>query len=84
MNSNETFFNHIPAFLKNKYFICLAAFALLFFFWIRMISSPKWTLQELRKLQQSQKILNHSNAAERKELEHLKEQPRHRRKQACP
>lgn len=68
--------NHIPAFLKNKYFISLAAFcAIIFFFDKNDIFTQIGRHKELMELQQSKKFYTTRIAAERKESEALKTNP---------
>ena len=70
------FFNHIPSFLKNKYFICLAAFCgIILFLDKNDLFTQNGRLRELRNLQQSKKYYTTQIAAERKELEALKANP---------
>jgi cell division protein FtsB len=67
---------HIPAFLKNKYFISLAAFCVIILFLDKNdFFTQNGRLKELRKLQQSKKYYTTQIAAERKELEALKTNP---------
>ena len=67
---------HIPAFLKNKYFICLAAFCVIILFLDKNdFFTQNGRLKELRELQQSKKYYTTQIAAERKELEALKSNP---------
>ena len=69
-------FNHIPAFLKNKYFISFAAFcAIIFFFDKNDIFTQTGRRKELRELQQSKRYYTTQIAAERKESEALKTNP---------
>ena len=68
--------NHIPAFLKNKYFLCLAAFCVIMLFLDKNdFFTQNGRLKELRELQQSKKYYSTRIAAERKELEALKTNP---------
>jgi len=70
------FFNHIPAFLKNKYFISFAAFCtIIFFFDKNDIFTQTGRRKELRELQQSKRYYTTQIAAERKESEALKTNP---------
>ena len=67
---------HIPAWLKNKYFISFAAFCVIVFFLDKndiftQISRHK----ELNELKQSKRYYSSQNAAEHKELEALKTNP---------
>ena len=67
---------HIPAWLKNKYFISLAAFIfILFFFDKNDIFTQLERRKELRELGQSKRYYTTRIAAERKELEALKNDP---------
>ena len=67
---------HIPAFLKNKYFIALFLFAVIMFFldknnfFIRLDRD-----KELRQLEKSKQHYTTQIAAERKELQALKTNP---------
>jgi cell division protein FtsB len=68
--------NHIPAFLKNKYFIAFAAFCIVILFldkndFLTQLDRRK----ELRELEQSKKHYTTQIATERKELEALKNNP---------
>ncbi len=67
---------HIPAFLKNKYFICFAIFCVVVLFldkndFFTQVERRK----EFRELQQSKKYYTTQIATERKELEALKSNP---------
>ena len=67
---------HIPAFLKNKYFISLAFFGIVILFldkndFFTQLDRKK----ELRKLEQSKQHYTSEIATERKELEALKTNP---------
>lgn len=67
---------HIPAFLKNKYFIAFAAFCVVVLFldkndFITQLERRK----ELKNLQQSKIRYTSEITAERKELEALKNNP---------
>jgi cell division protein DivIC len=67
---------HIPAFLKNKYFIAITAFFVVLLFldkndFFTQIDRKK----ELRDLQESKQYYTTQIAAERKELEALKTNP---------
>ncbi len=67
---------HIPAWLKNKYFISLAAFIfILFFFDKNDIFTQLERRKELRELGQSKRYYTTRIATERKELEALKNDP---------
>ncbi|HEV7780787.1 MAG TPA: septum formation initiator family protein [Chitinophagaceae bacterium] len=67
---------HIPAFLKNKFFISIAAFCVILLF---LDKNDFFTqldrLKELKDLQQSKRYYTTQIAAERKELEALKTNP---------
>jgi cell division protein FtsB len=68
--------NHIPAFLKNKYFIAITAFAVIMFFLDKNdIFTQIDRNKELKKLQQSKQHYTAQIAAERKELQALKTNP---------
>jgi cell division protein DivIC len=70
------FLNHIPSWLKNKYFICLAAFCVIILFLDKNdFFTQNGRLRELRELQQSKKYYTTQIAAERKQLEALKTNP---------
>jgi len=67
---------HIPSWLKNKYFISLAAFiAILFFFDKNDVFTQYARHKELRELQQSKQHYSSQIATESKELEQLKSNP---------
>jgi cell division protein DivIC len=67
---------HIPAWLKNKYFICFAAFCVIMLFLGKNdIFTQLGRRNELRELQQSKKYYITQIAAERKESEALKTNP---------
>ncbi len=68
--------SHIPAFLKNKYFICFAAFCVIMLFLDKNdFFTQSGRIKELKELQQSKKYYTTQIAAERKELEALKTNP---------
>ena len=68
--------NHIPAFLKNKYFISFAAFcAIMFFLDKNDVFTQSNRNKELKELQQSKRYYITQIAAERKESEALKTNP---------
>lgn len=68
--------NHIPGFLKNKYFIAIAAFCVVLLFLDKNDFFTQFERrQELRALQQSKAYYTTQLAAERKELEALKNNP---------
>ena len=67
---------HLPAWLKNKYFISFAAFCVIILFLGKNdFFTQNGRLKELRKLQQSKRYYTTQIAAERKELEALKTNP---------
>ncbi len=67
---------HIPAWLKNKFFISLAAFAVwMLFFDERDVFTMSHHRQELRELQQSKKYYTDQINKEKTELEKLKNNP---------
>ena len=69
-------FTHIPTWLKNKYFICLAAFTIILLFLDKNDIITQFSrTRELRKLQQSRQYYTTQIASERKELEALKNNP---------
>jgi cell division protein DivIC len=66
----------IPAWLKNKYFIALAAFAVIMLFLDKNdIFTNMARNRELRELEQSKEYFTSQIASERKELEALKSNP---------
>lgn len=69
-------FSHIPAWLKSKFLVALAAFAVILLF---LDKNDVFTVmarnKELRELQQSKAYYLEKIAAERKELEALKNNP---------
>jgi cell division protein FtsB len=72
----NTLLTHIPAFLKNKYFISFAAFCVIVLFldkndFFTQIERRK----ELRELQHSKKHYTAEIASERKELQALETNP---------
>ncbi|MEO6611524.1 MAG: septum formation initiator family protein [Chitinophagaceae bacterium] len=70
------FLNHIPAFLKNKYFISFAAFCVVILFLDKNDFFTQLARRnELKDLQQSRRYYSTQIAAERKELEALKTNP---------
>jgi cell division protein DivIC len=67
---------HIPAWLKNKYFISFIAFAaILLFFDKNDLFTQFARRRELKELQQSKHYYSTRTDAERKELEELKSNP---------
>jgi cell division protein FtsB len=68
--------NHIPAWLKNKYFISFAVFAAILLFFDKNDLFTQFTRhRELRELQQSKHYYTIRIAVESKELEQLKTNP---------
>jgi cell division protein DivIC len=68
--------NHIPAFLKNKYFISFAAFCVIILFFDKNdIFTQISRRKELKESQQSKRYYTTRIAAERKETEALKTNP---------
>ena len=66
----------LPSFLKNKYFICLAAFCVIILFLDKNdFFTQNGRIKELKELQKSKKYYTTQIAAERKELEALKTNP---------
>jgi cell division protein DivIC len=69
-------FTHIPAWLKSKYFICLAAFVVIMLFLDKNdVFTQLARVRELRELKQSKEYYSTQIASERKELEALKNNP---------
>jgi cell division protein DivIC len=67
---------HIPAFLKNKYFISFAAFCVIIFFLDKNdLFTQLGRRKELRELQQSKRYYTVQITTERKESEALKANP---------
>ena len=67
---------HIPAFLKNKYFIALALFGVIMFFLDKNdVFTGMDRAKQLRELEKSKKLYTAQIAAERKELQALKTNP---------
>jgi cell division protein FtsB len=67
---------HIPAWLKNKYFISISAFAVILLFLDRNDILTQFSRQkELNELQKSKRYYTTQIDAERKELEALKNNP---------
>lgn len=67
---------HIPAWIKNKYFISFAAFCVVVFFLDKNdVFTQLDRRNELRELQQSKRYYTSQIATERKELEALKTNP---------
>lgn len=70
------FLTHIPAWLKNKYFLSFAAFCAIMLFLDRNdLITQMERRKELRELQQSKRYYTNQVEAERKELEALKNNP---------
>ena len=68
--------NHLPAWLKNKYFISLSAFAVIILFLDKNdLFTQMERRQEMKKLQQSKQHYTTQIATERQELEGLKTNP---------
>ena len=66
----------IPSWLKNKYFICLVAFAaIMLFFDKNDIFTQNARVKELNELYQSKTYYQDQITSERKELEQLKSNP---------
>ena len=67
---------HIPAFLKNKYFISFAAFCVILLFLDKNdFFTQLGRRNEMKSLQQSKRFYTSQIATERKELEALKNNP---------
>jgi len=67
---------HIPAFLKNKYFISFAAFCVIILFLDKNdVLTQLDRRKELRELQQSKRYYTAQIATERKELQALETNP---------
>lgn len=67
---------HIPAWLKNKYFISFTAFTVILLFLDKNDLFTQYARhQELRELEQSKRYYSGQITAERKELEQLKKDP---------
>jgi len=67
---------HLPAWLRNKFFIAFAAFTIwMLFFDERDVFTMSHHRQELRALQQSKKYYTEQINKERAELESLKNNP---------
>jgi cell division protein FtsB len=68
--------NHIPSWLKNKYFISFTAFCLIVLFFDKNdLFTQAARRRELKELQQSKEHYSTQVNAERKELEALKNNP---------
>jgi cell division protein FtsB len=67
---------HIPAWLKNKFFIALAIFAaIMLFFDKNDVFTQAARKRQLRELQESRQYYTDRISTERKELEQLKSNP---------
>lgn len=67
---------HVPAWLKNKYFIAIAAFAVVLLFLDKNDIFTRLSRdKELRELKQSKEYYTRQIETERKELEALKNNP---------
>jgi cell division protein DivIC len=67
---------HIPAWLRNKYFIALAVFAaIMLFFDKNDVFTQSARKRQLRDLKESKQYYTDRIASERKELEELKSDP---------
>ncbi len=67
---------HIPAFLKNKYFISFAAFCVVILFLDKNdVMTQLDRRKELRELQQSKRYYTAQIASERKELQAIETNP---------
>ena len=67
---------HIPAFLKNKYFIALGVFAVIMLFFDKNdVFTQSERKQQLKDLRKSKQYYTDRIAAERTELERLKSNP---------
>jgi cell division protein DivIC len=68
--------SHIPAWLRNKYFIAFAAFTIMLLFFDRNDLFIQWNRTgQLNELKQSKKYYEEKIAKERAELERLKSNP---------
>ena len=68
--------NHIPAWIRNKYFISFTAFAVILLFLDKNDIFTQFSRRkELRELQESKQFYTRQIASERKELEQLKSNP---------
>ena len=68
--------NHIPAFLKSKYFIALSLFAIIMLFLDKNdVFTQLGRNKELKELQQSKRHYTTQIATEQKELQALKTNP---------
>ena len=69
-------FTHIPQWIKNKYFICFCAFAIILLFLDKNDLFTQFArARELRELGQSKQYYLTQIASERKELEALRSDP---------
>ena len=72
----KLFLTHIPSWLKNKYFISFAAFAVILLFLDKNDLFTQYArLKDLKDLQQSKEYYTHQLTTERNELEQLKSNP---------
>jgi len=70
------FLNHIPAWLKNKYFLCLSAFVVwILFFDIKDVFTQMEHRRELKDLETSKAWYQKEIAKESAEAEQLKNNP---------
>jgi cell division protein DivIC len=68
--------SHIPAFLKNKYFLTITGLAVWMFFFDRNDVSSQWSRhQKLKELQKNTSYYNQKIEAARAELEKRKNDP---------
>ena len=68
--------NHIPSWIRNKYFISFTAFAVILLFLDKNDIFTQFSRRkELRELQESKQFYTRQIASERKELEQLKSNP---------
>jgi cell division protein FtsB len=68
--------NHIPAWIRNKYLLSFAAFAVILLFLDKNDIFTQFSRRkELRELQESKQFYTRQIASERKELEQLKSNP---------
>ena len=66
-------FNHIPAWIRSKYFIAVAVFAgIMLFFDKNDVFTQAARSRQLRELEQSKQYFTERIASERKDLEQLK------------
>ena len=68
--------NHIPSWIRNKYFISFTAFAVIILFLDKNdLFTQAGRRRELKDLQESKRFYTNQIASERKELEALKSNP---------